>query len=101
MQLGGPGASLQTGRMRFRRIDSHGRCRSGPSSFDNIVDDTGNGRSSVRGTDEAPAFPSACCRALVTQQCGVAFQNFEEVDMAKAKSPIPEGFHTVTPQLTL
>jgi PhnB protein len=24
-----------------------------------------------------------------------------EVDMAKAKSPIPQGFHTVTPQLTL
>jgi PhnB protein len=25
----------------------------------------------------------------------------KEVEMAKAKSPIPEGFHTVTPQLTL
>jgi PhnB protein len=24
-----------------------------------------------------------------------------EVEMAKAKSPVPEGFHTVTPQLTL
>jgi PhnB protein len=26
---------------------------------------------------------------------------FQEVGMAKAKNPIPEGFHTVTPQLTL
>jgi PhnB protein len=25
----------------------------------------------------------------------------KEADMAKAKSPIPEGFHTVTPQLTV
>jgi PhnB protein len=25
----------------------------------------------------------------------------KEVEMAKAKSPIPEGYHTVTPQLTL
>jgi PhnB protein len=25
----------------------------------------------------------------------------KEVEMAKAKSPVPEGFHTVTPQLTL
>jgi PhnB protein len=25
----------------------------------------------------------------------------KEVDMAKAKRPVPEGFHTVTPQLTL
>ena len=25
----------------------------------------------------------------------------EEVEMAKAKSAVPEGYHTVTPQLTL
>src|SRR5713101_671529 len=37
----------------------------------------------------------------VTSQCKTRGFETKEVEMAKAKSAVPEGFHTVTPQLTL
>jgi PhnB protein len=37
----------------------------------------------------------------VTAQCKARGFETKEVEMAKAKSAVPEGFHTVTPQLTL
>src|SRR5438034_1819510 len=40
-------------------------------------------------------------RAVVTTQCKARSLDAKEVGMAKAKSAVPEGFHTVTPQLTL
>src|SRR5258706_15912491 len=40
-------------------------------------------------------------RVGVTAQCKTLVFTRRRSIMAKAKSPIPEGFHTVTPQLTL
>jgi uncharacterized glyoxalase superfamily protein PhnB len=40
---------------------------------------------------------AATCR----QNASLVAFKVKEVEMAKAKSPIPEGFHTVTPQLIL
>src|SRR4026208_2386005 len=37
----------------------------------------------------------------VTPQCKSRGFETKEVDMAKAKRAVPDGFHTVTPQLTL
>jgi PhnB protein len=39
--------------------------------------------------------------APASQQNAMLWVQEKEVEMAKAKSPIPEGFHSVTPQLTL
>jgi PhnB protein len=39
--------------------------------------------------------------ADVATQCKDRGLETKEVDMAKAKTAVPEGFHTVTPQLTL
>src|ERR1700681_3631867 len=53
--------------------------------------------------DEPIRCSSACTprRRHSTMQGSWFSGNEKEVDMAKAKSPVPEGFHTVTPQLTL
>jgi PhnB protein len=40
-------------------------------------------------------------RVDVTTQCKSGGLDAKEVEMAKAKNAIPEGYHTVTPQLTL
>src|SRR6266540_4785591 len=37
----------------------------------------------------------------ITAQCRPNGFEAKEVEMAKAKRAVPEGFHTVTPQLTL
>jgi PhnB protein len=44
---------------------------------------------------------SAWRRAGDIPQCETWVVREEEIDMAKAKKPVPEGHHTVTPQLTL
>src|SRR6266496_3759834 len=49
----------------------------------------------------SPAFHQLVCRAVVTTQCKACSLDPKEVGMAKAKNAVPEGHHTVTPQLTL
>src|SRR6266542_5654738 len=49
----------------------------------------------------SPAFHQLVCRAVVTTQCKACSLDPKEVGMAKAKNAVPEGYHTVTPQLTL
>ena len=46
-------------------------------------------------------FHQLARRVNVTAQCKSGGFETKEVDMAKAKSAVPEGYHTVTPQLTL
>src|SRR6266513_3646548 len=47
------------------------------------------------------AFHQLVRRAVVTTQWKARSLDPKEDGMAKAKSAVPEGFHTVTPQLTL
>ena len=60
-----------------------------------------------RGPHVDPGDPRSTRRwslhVAPTSQHNVSLIRLEtkEAEMAKAKSPIPEGFHTVTPQLTL
>jgi PhnB protein len=46
-------------------------------------------------------FPQLARRAGVAAQSGFVGLKPKEVEMAKAKKAVPDGFHTVTPQLTL
>jgi PhnB protein len=51
--------------------------------------------------DEPAIFHQLARRADVTGQCKSGGCDAKEVEMAKAKNAVPEGYHTVTPQLTL
>jgi PhnB protein len=46
-------------------------------------------------------FHQLACRVDVAGQCKARGLEAKEVEMAKAKKAVPEGYHTVTPQLTL
>jgi PhnB protein len=60
------------------------RQRRRPGTFDNSADE--------------PLLDQLVRRHVVSTQCRLAAK---EIDMAKAKKAVPEGHHTVTPQLTL
>jgi PhnB protein len=60
------------------------------------------GRTDSRQDEVAqPRVDQLARRAIVTTQWKVRGLEAKEVDMAKAKKAVPEGFHTVTPHLVL